>query len=212
MSNQIEPADTPSLLKGTNWFTQYFEPFGRTSPAQFGRGWLMVVIAQILFCLLGLGLLAGENIGPGLGLVWGGLFVGTWMVGILHVRRLHDRGRSGWLTFFVYIPVLVASLILIAPAQQGQRGGPAEPTASASTAQTAEAEERSNDNKRQASDQNGDPQPSDNPMLQKSIGAIVVFVFFAFWFSLISLLVTHRMQSQPLSNRWGSPHGDTTSN
>ena len=75
----------------------------------------MVVLGQIVSIALGLVLLSNRSIVPGSLFLFGGLFVGSWMIGMLHIRRLHDQDRPVWRSFFVYIPMVIAIVVLLVP-------------------------------------------------------------------------------------------------
>ncbi len=115
-------------FEDTNWLEQYFWPFGRSSIAEFGRGWLLIVLLQTVMILIGLILLYNKMSTFGYALIISNLFVGSWAIGILHIRRLHDSGRAGWLAFFVFIPMIIAVTLFVLPqphpVQWGRYGSP----------------------------------------------------------------------------------------
>ncbi len=123
---------TPSPIAGTNWLEQFFLPDGDTTTAQFGRGWLMVVLGQMVSIALGLILLSNRSVVLGSLLLFGGLFVGSWMIGMLHIRRLRDQDRPVWRSFFAYIPMVIAIVVLLVPGpgpgREQDRGESTEPS------------------------------------------------------------------------------------
>ncbi|VAV95573.1 hypothetical protein MNBD_ALPHA06-40 [hydrothermal vent metagenome] len=214
-----------SLFANTNWLEQFFWPFGRTSAAQFGRGWLMVVILQIISVVIGLILINSKINTVGFALVFGGLGIGTWVVGILHIRRLHDRGYSGWLAFFVYLPLIVAMPTLMLPSQQEMMAKMAAVAAQTSNIAKSDktikatkntnrqarkvALQRSRGQRRRSGGQGGSgPGGALQDMsvaFQKATVLTSSFLVLALFTSLFSLLGIHRMRSQPTRNRWGDP-------
>jgi len=220
MANNNETASRVGNFTETNWFEQYFWPFGRTTSAEFGRGWLMVVIVQILLVLLGLFLLFLKITPFGMALVFSGLFIGTWMIGILHIRRLHDLGRSGWLAFFVYIPMVVAVVLMIPqkrPSKQKLNSFEVSQQVEQGNAKNDNSKLKSKRDARRALSQQagkkrkgrramrgrgGNNKPP-NIALMKTGASVAVFSFFAMLFSFLTLGIFHRMNGESASNRWG---------
>lgn len=215
----------PAFFQNTNWFEQFFDPSGRTTREEFGRGWLLVSLAQMLVVIIGLALLASRQSVPGMVVLLAGLVLGSWAIGMLHFRRAHDAGRTGWLSLIMFIPMVLALLLVIMPAkemkqiekeavaastqttsdQAGDKDAKAKASTESSTAEPAKAtpkvrKGRSNGGHR------GKPGKPPNPALQKGIGAVGIFAVLAFIMSIVSMAVFWRKYQQPSPNRWGDPN------
>lgn len=85
----------------TDFFASFFAVDGRIGR---GRYWTAGLIQLVLGLVVTLGVLAGGDLGLGLGAV-GGLVV-AWIGVSATVRRWHDRDRSAWWTLVAAIPVI----------------------------------------------------------------------------------------------------------
>jgi len=200
-------------LEGTNWLEQYFWPFGRTSSAQFGRGWLMVGIGQVLILIICTIMLFFKDVAM-YGLIGAliAIIIGSWVIGVLHVRRFHDSGRIGLFSGFVYIPVLAGLLLMLAPDQPPQKPIVASAQTIASSSEESKVKTKESKpaleskNKKKFAKKRG--KKGKSPLGVVGIrGAKLIggFSIFAVIMTLFSLLVIHKMGAQSGANRWGKP-------
>lgn len=214
--------DSPRFFADTNWLDQFLVADGRTTREEFGRGWLLTALLQLALVVVGIALLFARQSVPGMAILLAGLVLGSWAIGILHIRRAHDAGKSGRRAFFVFIPMALALLVAIAPAKQpGQGDTPkASPAVAVKTdgdtaakpdepakAEVTQAESKKPDAKaaKGKHGRKGKPGKPPNPALQKGIGMTGIFAVLAFIMSIVSLMTFWRWYQQPQPNRWGDP-------
>jgi uncharacterized membrane protein YhaH (DUF805 family) len=97
------------------WLRMLFGFKGRINRLQYwGGGVLMNVLAAVVMGMIGAPLLNAKSEGEviaslaGLGLVMFPLsIVSLWASLALTVKRLHDRGRTGWISLLLFLPGLV---------------------------------------------------------------------------------------------------------
>ena len=196
----------PDNFAVTRWPEQFFWPFGRTSKGEFGRGWLMVVLGQIILVLAGLALLSSRISLAGIVLVFSGLFIGSWMIWVLHIRRLHDNGRSGWCALFVLVPILVAIMVMVPKKRSGQQLAD-NPWISQQLDKDAAKIDRAKAQKRKSrramrAKRPGGSKRAPNVLLMKTGASVAAYSVFAMLMSLLSLIVFQRMPSTKGVNRW----------
>ncbi|MBV9989722.1 MAG: DUF805 domain-containing protein [Alphaproteobacteria bacterium] len=94
--------------------TLLFSPNGRIGRRDFWIGFAFVMVASMLAGALPI-------VGPVLGLVL------IWPQVVIHIKRLHDFGWSGWLLLLPFAVSLVCTLLMIASGGQALAGAqPAE--------------------------------------------------------------------------------------
>jgi uncharacterized membrane protein YhaH (DUF805 family) len=94
----------------------YFSPYGRISRSQYWLRFMLPYFA-ISFVLQIAAEMVGENSAAhsaisGLLSLFG--LVALWPSIAILVKRIHDRGKSGWTCLFLYIPVVLFSILLVA--------------------------------------------------------------------------------------------------
>jgi uncharacterized membrane protein YhaH (DUF805 family) len=85
----------------TSWNTLFVQPNGRTSRGHFLAALLPLALAVLWYALKG----------PAIDYAPWGVLVLLYPAVVLHVRRLHDMGRTGWLTILPAVLNVVAMLI-----------------------------------------------------------------------------------------------------
>lgn len=83
----------------TSYNTLYVSPKGRTSRTVFAAALIPLLLAALWFL----------NKGPAVDYAPWGVLVMLYPAIVLHVRRLHDMGRSGW---WVLVPAVLAGLTM----------------------------------------------------------------------------------------------------
>jgi uncharacterized membrane protein YhaH (DUF805 family) len=82
-------------------------------------GWLMSIII-LAICCIAFGMLGGALAGNRGSAIFSFLFL--WCAGCMSIRRLHDRGLSGWRLLFFLIPVVGWFWLLFALLVAGTEG------------------------------------------------------------------------------------------
>jgi uncharacterized membrane protein YhaH (DUF805 family)/uncharacterized membrane protein YphA (DoxX/SURF4 family) len=85
----------------TSWNTLFVQPNGRTSRGHFLAALLPLALAVLWYA----------SKGPAVDYVPWGVLVLLYPAIVLHVRRLHDMGRTGWLMFLPAVLTVAAMLI-----------------------------------------------------------------------------------------------------
>ena len=86
---------------GTSWNTLFVQPRGRTSRSQFMTALIPLVLAVLWYA----------EKGPAVDYVPWGVLVLLYPAVVLHVRRLHDMGYTGWWMLVPTVLTIVAMLI-----------------------------------------------------------------------------------------------------
>jgi uncharacterized membrane protein YhaH (DUF805 family) len=108
--NLIEPP-----YVAPSWGQFYFSPSGRISRSQYWLRFMLPYFA-ISFGLQIAAEMAGEqSVGQSVISLVLTLFslVALWPSIAVLVKRIHDRGKPGWICLFLYIPVLLFSILLV---------------------------------------------------------------------------------------------------
>jgi uncharacterized membrane protein YhaH (DUF805 family) len=98
---QRAPLTLGESEQGASWNALYVQPGGRTS-----RGHFLAALIP-----LALGVLWYAYRGPAVNYVPWGILVLLYPAVVLHVRRLHDMGRTGWLMLLPAVLTVLAMLI-----------------------------------------------------------------------------------------------------
>jgi uncharacterized membrane protein YhaH (DUF805 family)/uncharacterized membrane protein YphA (DoxX/SURF4 family) len=85
----------------TSWNTQFVQPSGRTSRGHFVAALVPLALAVLWYAYKG----------PAIDYASWGVLVLLYPAVVLHVRRLHDMGRTGWLTLLPAVLTVAAMFI-----------------------------------------------------------------------------------------------------
>ena len=83
-----------------------FSPSGRISPSDFMKGAIILIVIGAVLAILPMVSYSLSMVFSLLGLIT------LWCWIVLFIKRLHDAGKSGWLSIVVIIAFVVASFIL----------------------------------------------------------------------------------------------------
>jgi uncharacterized membrane protein YhaH (DUF805 family)/uncharacterized membrane protein YphA (DoxX/SURF4 family) len=95
---QRAPLTLGELDHRTSWNTLFVQPNGRTSRGHFLSALLPLALAVLWYAYKG----------PAIDYASWGVLVLLYPTVVLHVRRLHDMGRTGWLILFPAVLTVVA--------------------------------------------------------------------------------------------------------
>lgn len=81
----------------------FLTPNGRISQSTYWRGVIILAVISIALTVL------SAYVMPFIGIL-GIIFIWPWIA--IHVKRLHDNGKTGWLVIAVIIAAIIVSMIL----------------------------------------------------------------------------------------------------